>query len=174
MPFNENWVARARRIAGRKWDAPNKKWMIPMDDDTVASLCHHFDGIPVEIEDRELKDAFPELMKLRDAYELQSLNNLSSLLKQKGYSTSTQRAYLGHAHRFLNGMKDSIENVTTDHIRRYVVQLVNEDRSHVYINQAISTLRFWVCEVERKSGFRHCWVRPKRQKKLPTVLSQVK
>jgi len=172
MPFVDDWINRVRKVSGRKWDSDKRHWYIPMENESIAGFCHHFDGISVEIVDRELLVEFPELMRLRSPYELNSLRRLEEQMKQKGYSLNTRKAYLGHANRFLNTLKARFEDITSADIRSYIVQLVEEDRSHTFINQGISALRFWVCEVERRAGFRNIWARPKRQKKLPTVLSQ--
>jgi len=172
VPYVEEWIAKVRKIPDRQWDAVTKHWLVPSGKASVASICFHFDGIPINIADGRLIDEYPELMHLRGLYELDSLHRLKVMLKQKGYSSSTQKAYIRHANRFLNELKVSFEHVTTSHIQDYLVKLVDQNRSHVYINQAISALRFWICEVEKQTGFRNSWIRPKLQKKLPVVLSQ--
>lgn len=58
-----------------------------------------------------------------------------------------------------------------EHIKSYLERLVHANHSSIYVNQAISALRFWLCESEARPWFNSCWVRPKRQKKLPTVLT---
>jgi integrase/recombinase XerD len=172
LPYVTDWIERIRKIPGRRWDHVSKQWLLPMSKESVAAFCHYFEGTAVDIVDYDLLELFPEFMKLRSYYELESLNRLEDLLKQKGYSTNTRKVYLGHAKRYLNSLKVSFEEMTSEDIRRYVVHLVDEGRSHTFVNQYISTMKLWMTEVERRSGFRHIWSRAKTEKKLPVVLSQ--
>lgn len=93
------------------------------------------------------------------------------MLKRKGYSVKTQKAYIGHAKRFLEQLPVSLEAVNSSYIHQYVLQLMNDQRTHSYISQMISALRFWLVEVVGKRDFPDNWIRPKREKKLPSVLS---
>lgn len=172
MEYHEEWVERVRKIPGRKWDPISKKWVIPGTTEAVKYLCQYFRDVPVEF-DSELFQKYPELMQLRNREELASLSRLVDLMKRKGYSRSTQQAYLGHANRLLNQLNVPFSNVAPSHIQHYIRRLMEEDKSHIYVSQALSALRFWICEVESRSGFQKIWVFPKREKKLPTVLSML-
>ncbi|GIO31802.1 hypothetical protein J2TS6_29430 [Paenibacillus albilobatus] len=55
--------------------------------------------------------------------------------------------------------------------RNYLLELLDQNHSHTYVNQAISALSFWFKEVEKRTDFPKEWARPKREKKLPVVLS---
>jgi len=99
------------------------------------------------------------------------LQRLSERMRRKGYSRNSEKAYLGHANRFLDQLDVPIDDVTPGHVQGYVMSMMRNGSSHVYINQAISALKFWICEVEGRRGFQKVWVFPKREKKLPTVLS---
>lgn len=103
--------------------------------------------------DKNLARRYPELHLLKNEYEHQSIKSLKERLQRQGYSIKTQKAYLGHIHA-------------------YVLKLLNDKRSPSYVNQAISALRFWITEIERKLDFPKHWIRPKKEKKLPSVLSQ--
>ncbi|MBD0380184.1 tyrosine-type recombinase/integrase [Paenibacillus sp. WST5] len=100
------------------------------------------------------------------------MTRLKEMLKRKGYSEKTTKAYLGHAERLLLQLVVPFESITSQHIHSYVMHLLEQQHSHSYISQAISALRFWICEVEGRRDFPNNWIRPKIQKKLPSVLSQ--
>lgn len=172
LPYNIDWINRIRKIEGRRWDSQNKQWIVPLRKNSIASFCHYFEDAPVEIVDKDLLRLHPEFRKLRSLEDLQALARLEQYIIQKGYSTNTRRAYLGHANRFLNTLTVSFQDMTAEHIKDYVTRLIEEGCSHTFANQYLSTMKLWVKEVERRSGFQHIWVRAKKEKKLPTVLSQ--
>lgn len=160
-----------RKIAGRQYDFKSRRWMIPCTDDALVKFCHLFQDIPVKVEVRPLYGQFPYLMVLRDAEERASLVRLTERIRQKGYSRSTEKAYVGHANRFLDQLPIPLREMMPEHVRAFVQKMLIEDKSHIYVSQAISALRFWIGEVEKRAGFQNVWVIPKREKKLPTVLS---
>lgn len=49
--------------------------------------------------------------------------------------------------------------------------IAGAELSHTYVNQAISAIRFWFKDVEQRTDFPEQWTRPKKEKKLLTVLS---
>lgn len=102
-----------------------------------------------------------------------TLARVQQLARRKGFAGSTIRAYLGHIRRFAGRMGiRSVDEIASEVIKRYIGELADEARSSAYVNQAISALRFWLCESERRSGFADCWDRPRKQRKLPAVLTQ--
>lgn len=54
----------------------------------------------------------------------------------------------------------------------YFLKMMKEKHSNTYVNQAISALRFWFKAVLKRSDFPIQWVRPKRNKTLPSVFSE--
>ncbi|WP_207952062.1 tyrosine-type recombinase/integrase [Paenibacillus turpanensis] len=171
VPRIPQWVEWIRRVPGRRWDAVRRCWVIPRTQEAVSVLCHYFCEVPASVADSYLYTEFPAMRALKTPYEFDSLRQLNEWMKQKGYQPGTQRAYPGHAKRFLKQQSQCLSRVTVSDVQQYILLLVHEERTSIYINQAISALRFWFCEVEQRSGFARAWVRPKRQKKLPTVLT---
>lgn len=172
IPPIVEWIEKIRKIPGRTWDPQHKQWILPCTPESVSAFCYFFRDIPVEYIENELSQHFPGLLILKSSYEWQSLHKLSDLMKRKGYSLKTQKAYQGHAERFLSQLSVPLEQVSAEHIHAYCLDLLNRQFSHSYVSQAISGLRFWICEVEKTLDFPSPWIRPKKQKKLPTVLTQ--
>ncbi|AIQ15028.1 site-specific integrase [Paenibacillus durus] len=65
----------------------------------------------------------------------------------------------------------SLQFVLADHVYTYVLKLIEAKRSHSYINLTLSALRFWLLEVARRRDLPYPWTWPKKEKKLPVVLS---
>lgn len=164
-------LARVRRIKGSKFDWDIRRWKVPFTDETVSMLCKLSKEVSIEVEDDGLYEQSPSFFRLRNREVWASLEKFVTMLRLKGYSRSTEKAYLGHVNRFLDRLNVRYSNLQPEHLREYIRGLLQEDKSHIYVSQAISALRFWIWEVEKKIGFRQIWVFPKREKKLPTVLS---
>lgn len=93
------------------------------------------------------------------------------VLKRKGYSRNTIRAYIGHVERFLQNLGQGRGDIHRSEVDRFLLELLKQNHSHSYVNQAISALRIYLIELEGRKEFSAPWVRSKRQKSLPQVLS---
>jgi integrase/recombinase XerD len=171
MVYRGEWIERVRKIPGRRWDPAGRTWSIPCTKEAVSLFCHYFQDCSVSVLTPQLFIDFPILIRLKSSEDRQTLERLTSLLKRKGYSDKTRKAYLGHVERFLAQLSIPFTEVHPEHIHKYMEQMLEENRAHAYVSQAISALRFWLCKVEKRAGFQSAWIRPKPQKKLPSVLS---
>jgi site-specific recombinase XerD len=102
---------------------------------------------------------------------------LRSLLKRmdeemvlRGFTRETRRLYLAHVRRFY--VDRSTPDVDRDEIRRWLLYLLRSGRSHSYVNQALSALRFLHRSVLRTPGPVAHIPRTKQKKTLPKVLSE--
>ncbi|MDQ0090324.1 integrase [Paenibacillus anaericanus] len=169
-PYIEKWIEAIRSVPGRKWDATAKCWIIPGKKSAILILCHLLQDVPVEVKSPQLLERFPEIMRLQSGDEKAALQKLKDSLKLKGYSIKTQQAYVGHAERYLRTLPIPFRDAESQHVPAYLLNLYEESRSSSYVNQAVSALRFWHVIVLGRSDSKQ-WIRPKRQKKLPVVLS---
>lgn len=172
MPYRPEWVSRMKRVPGKVWVKERQYWTIPNTRQSVKTFCQLFEKDPVLVTDQVVFGLYAELRGLFSSYEHAALKRMSEQLRMKGSSDKTIRAYIGHARRFLNWLFESLECVAPEHIKNYLLEIMDEQRSHSYINQAISGLRCLIREVERRSDFPNRWVRPKRARTLPFVLTQ--
>lgn len=136
-------------------------------------------------------DAAVEAFSMRTNHAWQSMEQMLVLsLKAKGYSAKTIKAYRGHVRRFMDcfsgggavGLsvdccledtgKALMENLNREQIQSYAVRLLELGHSHAYVNQAISALRFLTAEVLKMPSEQAKYIRPKKEKKLPYVLSE--
>jgi integrase/recombinase XerD len=170
-PYIEEWIKAIRNIPGRKWNATAKVWLIPAERTAILLLCHELQDVPVEIRNPQLVEKFPELLLLQSGDERAAVQKLRDTLKLKGYSMKTQKAYIGHAERYLRALPIRLKDADSFHTRAYLLKLSEESRSSSYVNQAVSALRFWFVTVLGRSDMKNWMIRPKRQKKLPMVLS---
>lgn len=58
-------------------------------------------------------------------------------------------------------------------IKSYILYLKeNKNYSHSYISQLIGSLKFWYIKIKKLPDFEFCIVHPRKEKKLPNVLSK--
>jgi len=169
--YQSAWVSIMKRIPGKVWVRERQCWTIPNNRAAVKVFCQLFKSEPVVVMDRELFEQYPELSDLNSNYEHRALLRMNEMLRLKGYSDKTLRAYRGPARRFLSWLFEPLELAKSEHVKDYLLEIMDGQRSKSYINQAISGLRFLMKEVERRSDFPNKWVRPKRERTLPTVLT---
>lgn len=106
-----------------------------------------------------------------------SLDKAERFLYLKGYSYNTIEAYLGHMRRFLDQIShNDVTNekeINSKSIQDYLLHLlIVEKSSHSYVNQAISAIKFLFQYSLNQAAPPIEIPRPKREEKLPNVLSQ--
>lgn len=169
---DQRLLQRIRSLPERRWDDNVKQWIVPNRLETASTLVRYFQDLPVTIMSASLFTKYPMLLQLLSLEEWRSLEQLQLSLTRRGYARSTLKAYMGQVQRFLESKKQPYADIGSADIHDYLLSLHDREASHTYINQAISALRFWYVDVDRRSGFPPKWIRPRKQKKLPVVLSQ--
>jgi len=102
------------------------------------------------------------------------LSEFINYLKLKGYSTNTIKSYKGHFMKFLEYIDYDEVNINSLRIKHYLLHLLDkEGLSHSYVNQAINAIKFYMQYVAHDQETIDKIIRPKKQKKLPLVLSEM-
>lgn len=101
------------------------------------------------------------------------INEMNKQLSLKGFTTKTKKSYIGHIRRFLEHIDKKENDLNKNDIETYMYYLLNNcDCSHSYVNQSISSLKFLYKYVLKKGNVIYELPRPKKEKKLPNVLSE--
>ena len=94
-------------------------------------------------------------------------------LELKKYSNSTVKSYVSAFEDFINYYNETaIDELNENDIRQYLQWLVQKDRSKSYINQAINSIKFYYEIVLGMPNRFYNIERPRKDKKLPVVLSK--
>ena len=110
---------------------------------------------------------------LRADARLAALRRMREELTLRGYSPRTSKVYLNQAAGFLRATAEPPERLGPAHVRRYLHHLFEDRRvSHSYVDQHVSALKFLFAHVLGRPLNDIDVPRPKRQRKLPTVLSR--
>lgn len=158
--YSEDRVKKMRTIKGRKWDIDNKVWRVPCSLKNVERIKEVFKNERVHIKCNYYKENIIVLEKTEEK------------LRLKGYSPKTVEVYLGHMRRFTVFIEKRLSNIELDDVKKYVLFLLDKDLSHAFVNQAISALKFMAREILEKHNIIISLPRPKKEKKLPNVLSE--
>jgi len=172
VPYNAEHIARIKTIPGRKWDAEGKKWLIPGCSESIEQLKDLFSENDLIIDKGITGDNKISYFDGR-AYRINLLKKMTDSLKLKGYSQKTIKSYISHAGLFLDYCDKTGEQVDEDDIEKYLLYLLEKKQtSHAYVNQAINSIKFLFGAVLKKDKVSVDLPRPKRESKLPEVLSK--
>ena len=108
-----------------------------------------------------------------DTTDVDSLiQRMKEELKLKGYSHKTQKSYINHVKLFSSFTGKCLKEAQIQDVRAYLLHLLEKQQvSHSYASQAISAVKF-LCNEVLKTDITVDLPRPKKEKKLPNVLSQ--
>lgn len=154
--YNPEIVEKIRTIPGRKWISEKKYWIIPDSPDLMNKLSSLFGKEAIHIEIKENLH----------------FDILRKELVARGYSPKTIKAYINNNEQFIEYIHKSVENISNQDIRNYIVYMAEERQlSKSSLNIVINALKFFYGEV-LKYNFIYDIKRPRRDKKLPVVLSR--
>ncbi|MDR6724232.1 site-specific recombinase XerD [Paenibacillus amylolyticus] len=172
IPYNPAHIERIRRITGRTWQAKEKVWVIPYTTSAIQEFMNQFEPVDVQI----APELWVESEDLQEWKASKGNNTWSKELLQKaltlrGYSRKTIKAYCNQIERFLSSCQIESTAVTTSVVQTYCLDLLERRISHSSVNQTISAIRFY-CKHVLHYPTEIQYIRPKKQTKLPQVLSE--
>lgn len=160
--YSSDRVSKIKKLPGHRWDPNKKAWYIYNNFDNRCYLEKLFQGEDI-IENVQVNDS-----------NLKLHTHMKEGLVLKGFSQKTVKSYLGHIKRFEQFIQKPIIDMDTSDIKRYILYLINEKKtSHSFANQAISSIKFlWTYTLKRPADKIEQLPRPKKERKLPNVLSK--
>ncbi|WP_339629677.1 site-specific tyrosine recombinase/integron integrase [uncultured Maribacter sp.] len=110
--------------------------------------------------------------ELSATYRVCPLSYLDKLELRK-YANNTVKTYVNSFETFINyySTKDLI-SINESDVRGYILKLIQEDKSNAYINSAINSIKFYYESVLGMPNRFYEIERPRKEKKLPKVLSK--
>ncbi|MCK5510681.1 tyrosine-type recombinase/integrase [Candidatus Parcubacteria bacterium] len=99
---------------------------------------------------------------------------LAQELRLRNFSSKTVKAYTYYNQEILRFVEKSPKEINSQDIKDYLDYLINSGKSTSTINQAINALKFYYGQILRRKFFSGEIEikRPKKEKKLPIVLSK--
>jgi len=172
--FSAERVEKIKTIKGRSWNPEKKLWVLPYSEEIVKQLFVLFSNEEIIAEpiirnlyDNDIVKGLPEL------FLKEIIDTMDNELKLNGYSPKTRKAYLGHIKRFIDFNFKVTKDLDGENIRKYLLFLLEtKEGTHSYVNQAVSAIKFFFQKVLKQYDIIINIPRPKREYKLPVVLSQ--
>jgi integrase len=160
--YNTDFVQKIKTVAGFKWHPDKKYWSVLSGNDIIDRLASLFEGERLNI-DTSLRIEGKKTIPLED---------LRRGLISRKYSPKTIKAYVHYNEDLLRVTKKSPSDIANEDIKNYLLYLADEkDSSASTLNMAINALKFYYGEILKKN-FAYEIKRPKKDKKLPIVLSR--
>jgi len=152
FPYNPDYITRIKTVKGYKWHSDGKYWSIPYFE--LENLLSIFDSEKIEMGTSIW------------------LYELEKELTARKYSRRTVKLYLHYNKEFLKFCNKPPYQVSNEDVRDYLYYLADKKGcSASTLNIAINALKFYYGEI-LKRRFVYNIRRPKKDKKLPVVLSQ--
>lgn len=167
FPYDKENVDKIRKVKGRRWDAKRKCWIIEYSDQAIIQLNKLF-VLNNTIDKKSTNDKTN-----MESTKEKELLKMKEELKLRGYSHKTQKAYLGHIRRFMYSFEKEPEKLQQEEIKKYLVGLLENHKCMTsYFEQTLSALKFFYNNVVNKPDLVTSIKYPKKERKLPAVLSR--
>lgn len=165
--FGRPQLDAVRALAGRRYDRERRVWVVPGAASSLAALTRALGARRLVVLDiASPGSGDPETL----------LDRVHACLMVRGYSPLTRKVYLGHLRRFLTWCGGGSLRMPADPVgsaQRYILHLVAQRGiSRSYQNQLVSALRFLYESVVGEPTLSLEIPRPRKEVRLPTVLSQ--
>ncbi|MBN1523538.1 MAG: tyrosine-type recombinase/integrase [Spirochaetales bacterium] len=178
FPYHPVLLQKIKSVPDYQWEPDNKYWSVPDDTATFQQLVLLFQQFSPEIdpalfkEQRRYANDKKRETSLKCAAEFPT--EFMDTLNLKRYSRNTIRTYKKQFISFLRYYSGTAPNdICEEQIRQYLLYLVNEKKvSQSYQNLAINAIKFYYEQVLGRPTKTYYLQRPKRENKLPSVLSE--
>ena len=168
IPYDAALIMKLRTIKGFWWHQDEKIWSFPDTRENIMEIVRIF---------RESSRAIVYTdgsLKILEACINTANIDLQPLLREmrvRKYSKRTIDMYLYYNEILLEYCNARTSEITNDDIKNFLFHLSGKDVSTSTLNTAISAIKF-LYEVILKKKFFYDIQRPKKDKKLPVILSQ--
>jgi integrase/recombinase XerD len=176
FPFDRDIVVRIKSIPGRRYHPSHKRWSIPHTREALERLEHLFDqtsllaATSIQRPGAVVRKRWQSLSAEEQAFTVR----VEEEMKLRGYSPKTRKAYRNHLLRFHRCFQDrDLGEIGEEEIRGYLLMLVEQKQaSRSYHNQAINAVKLLYEKVLRRPLEVGAIPRPRRERKLPTVMGR--
>ncbi len=161
---SDNLVSKVKSIRGSRWLNEKKVWAVPKNQRALKEILSFFSCCEIEF-DRPLAFQINKMI----------LNDIEVLKREliiRKYSKKTFNSYVYYNLQLLRRSIKTSDLITNNDIKNYLHYLIDENNfSTSTINTVLSALKFYYEKLLRKNFFFDIQ-RPKKDKKLPSVLNK--
>lgn len=183
--FDSGDLKGVRAVPGRKWVPEDKIWTVPYSIAAWEKLLEVYPADVIQCDERlSREDAYLcerieehqedqfESSSEAQVWNIDRMQQLQDALRARGYSSKTIKAYRSQTQRFFENVDTAMLTPSTgsEQVKKYALALLEKGHSHAHVNQAISALKFYFRHVLKQPNSNN-YIRPKKENKLPNVLS---
>lgn len=172
--YNPIFVEKVKIIKGHKWHPESKHWSFPNTNGTLEKILKVFGGEKIHIDSTLQKNLSTSVIVMPKSWRKQShdFEDLRRELVSRKYSEKTVKAYIHYNEALLKFAKKNPLEINNEDTKNYLFYLAeNKNFSASTLNIVINAMKFYYGDV-LKRGFVYEIMRPKKDKKLPVVLSK--
>jgi len=180
--FDESTIQRLRNVPGSRWESQKRYWSFPRTREALEKLLaalridwHQLDReVAVELGLIKATPAQPKPVPSPHPLISSDLEGLRSELRIRNYSSKTIKSYSSCLRTFMRFFSPRHPcNLSESDVRGFLLHLLQVEKlSAASVDQMFNALRFLYVEVYKKPFVIESLPRPKKEKKLPNVLSQ--
>lgn len=185
LQFNSDKVLNSlvRDLTDLEWSNDNGMFCLPNSKKNLDSIFKLFNGVAWintnYFFDKSNSKNLDEEFNVQWFRNRNKPNNYKTCpeyfldkLEIKRYANNTVKSYVSCFERFINYFPDkAIDNLNETDVRNYIRTLIQNNWSNSYINQSINSIKFYYESVLGMPNRFYKIERPRKEKKLPTVLS---
>jgi integrase/recombinase XerD len=180
--YDLDLISKLKQITDCRWSKTKKSWHIPNNENTIKDLHRIFKDIALIegkfiVESKKLESEKVESYKVESVVPVEitkGLLKLKNWMAHKRYSASTIKTYLDGAKSFLMYVYPKPLNTldSSDMVEYVNGYIIKNSLSFSYQNQVINAVKIFFREIVRSKFDVESIERPRRQYKLPNVLSK--
>lgn len=199
-PYDIQLIAAAKK-AGAKWSATHKRWYMPNTPETLREIFAAFKGVawvdmdglrkkqdmlptgPTSVQRKMGSNSPPRLVPTThstpappelNTAQMAALEAMQRKLEVARYSPRTIDTYLSATKKFFQHFATKQPNeIRADDIEQYQHHLASTRKvSNSYLNQVVNAVRYYYKDVLGDHHRVKFIERPRREKKLPNILSE--
>ena len=177
FPYHPDHLKRIRAVPGRQWHGEEKAWSIPYTEQALALLQQFFSQQPIQSfakPEKRPQAVTTKRWETLSGEEQAYIARIEDEMKLRGYSAKTRKSYRNHLLQFKRYFNDrALLEIGAEEIRQYLLSLINEKQaSQSYYNQAINAIKLLYAKVLQRPRAIEEIHRPRRERRLPVVLSR--
>lgn len=174
FPYNKSITAILRQIPDAKWSQTKKVWHIPYTKEAFNQLKELFPDIEFPNKGKEKNSKEIDIRLPFSKNYLDSIKDFELWMKHKRYSDSTISSYCDCIKIFLKFLNPKQLNdiVNEDMVNFANNYIITKKLSYSYQNQMVNSVRLFFREIIHCSFDIEKIERPRREHKLPNVLSK--
>ena len=175
--YNNELITRIKLLKDARWSRELQMWYISYSPENLDKIEQAFSGVADICRSysiNERSDFTDGILNHSNNNESDSISqNFSEYLKQMRYSENTIKTYTESLRIFLQWVSKPIEEIDNNDLLRFnIMYILKNSYSRSYQNQVISAIKLYFSRIRNKKFHIELIERPRREHKLPNVLSK--